>query len=168
MLMFRGQKVWYVVAGVLVLVTVLAVAFVVWRPFTKQSPSLLPASILQQITGFTPYFYTDQIPAGYAFDSSKIVFDGRVLLVPLTKPNEPGVVLSEQAFPSKLTDQDLQQNGEPVRFTAGTASINTIEGRLVGTLIPNDRKTLVLISSQSDQIKDDLTTLLQQLQPLPH
>jgi hypothetical protein len=80
MLMFRGQKVWYVVAGVLVLVTVLAVAFVVWRPFTKQSPSLLPASILQQITGFTPYFYTDQIPAGYAFDSSKIVFDGRVLL----------------------------------------------------------------------------------------
>lgn len=127
--------------------------------------SLLPERIATQATTFDPYFYRNKIPAGYTFDDSRISFDQGVLIVPLAKPGSPAITLTEQAAPANVTAENLQQNGARVSGTAAPATINDIEGRLLGTMIVSTQqgRTLVLLNAPGNADKADLTALLQGL-----
>jgi hypothetical protein len=150
---------------VIAAVICVAVAVVGFMLLTKSS-FLLPASTVQQVTGFTPYFYNGSVPAGYTFDASRITYGSNILMLPLTKSGSATIIMTEQQLPDNLSDQDIQQNGESVTSTVGKASINTIEGRLVGTLIVRDRKTLIILNAPGEASKDDIRALLQGLVPV--
>lgn len=130
---------------------------------TNKTDLLLPDSVTAQIKDFDVYFYSGSIPAGYSLNKSLVKFEGGVLMARLDKQGGPSVTLTEQMLPAKLTDQEIQQNGTTIHDTAGPATINDVEGRLVGTLISPNRKTLVLLNSPGDTSKTDLTLLLQGL-----
>lgn len=155
-----------IVIGAAVVVLALGVVLAGRLAARPQATSLLPPSIIAQIKSFTPYFYTDAVPAGYSMKTTQISFERDVLIVPLNSPNGPPLVLSEQAMPGNLTPEAVQQNGSPVSTSVGKATINDIEGRLVGTLIPTDKRTLILISGAEKADKNALTSLLQQLKPV--
>ena len=158
----RGTAIKLGLAGLAVSLVGLGWAFG-WQ--TPNKSSLLPRNITQQITSFTPYFYEQQVPSGYIMDQSKVVYKDQILMVPLQKANAATIVLTEQPMPPKLPDEHIQQNGEDVSVDTGKATINDIEGRLVGTLITRDRQTLILLSSVGEAGKDDIKTLLQKLVP---
>lgn len=155
----RAKVLWLVGAGLVVVGVGLG-----WY-FLARPVALLPASITNRIYGFSLYFYEHNIPGGYNVDASQVIYSGQVLMVPLTKPNAPTIVLTEQPLPN-IPDDNIQQNGEGVTVSTGKATINNIEGRLVGTLIPSDRHTLILLNAPGEANKDDLKVLLQELRPL--
>ena len=131
----------------------------------RQPATLLPAAMVQQVHDFTPYFYTGQIPAGYTLDTSKASLDQGVLIMPLTNAGKPSVVLTEESMPSSVSQQDLQQNGSKIAGTIAPATINDIEGRLLGTMIVANKRgrTLILLNAPGNTDKADLTVLLQGL-----
>lgn len=128
-----------------------------------KSPTLLPAATTQQITGFTPYFYNNSVPAGYTFDPAALRFTNGILVATLTKQGAPSITMTQQRLPADLTDDAIQQNAETVATNVGKASINTIEGRLLGSFIVRDRNTLILFNCSGDANKDDIRALLQNL-----
>lgn len=131
-----------------------------------QNALLLPSTIMQKINGFTPYFYVTNIPAGYTVDQKTMVYENGVLMVPLAKKDSPNVVITEQAMPTRVTKEELQKNGKAVSETAQPATINDIEGHLVGTMVDAGNHTLVMINSPSESNNADITLLLQGLRPL--
>ncbi len=150
---------------VCIVVVLLTAGFLWWR--AKLPHSLLPKTITQQITGFTPYFYGSKIPAGYGMKVEDISVDNGVLMVPLTNPNASTIVLTEQAMPTNLKNEDLFQNSERIEGTAGIASVGGVEGRVVGTMVTNDRTVLILLTASDSAQKEDVSFLLKALQPIP-
>ncbi len=155
------NKLIWAVLGLLLLGTG---GFLAWQSLSSEP--LLPPEITQKITGFTPYFYERRVPGGYTVDQSRVLYDGQVLMIPLTKAGVPSIILTEQQLPQNLPDENVQQNGESVTVTTGKATINNVEGRLVGTLLARQHRTLILLSSPNDTNKDDLKMLLQKLRPI--
>lgn len=127
--------------------------------------SLLPKDISSQSQNFEVYFYAHSIPAGYSVDQKHATYNQGVIFVPLIKGKDT-ITLSEQAMPSELSPKALQQNGEVVDRVIGEATINKVEGRLVGTFISPDGKTLALLTTDddSDSSKSILELLLRDLQ----
>jgi len=156
-----GRMRWMLIMGALVALS--AAGVLTWR-LTRPASSLLPASITKQVTSFTPYFYFNSIPADYTLDITHASVRDDVMFVPLTRAGSSQVVLTEQLLPSTLHRDDVQQNGNPVDNTLGTATVNNIEGRQLGTMIVG--KTLILLSGSTDTSKEDLIKLLQGLKPL--
>jgi hypothetical protein len=137
-----------------------------WWRFIRAVP-LLPPAIVSQIHDFTPYFYFHHVSGGYTIDKAHISFESNILMVPLTGPNSSTtVVLTEQSMPPKLSAQDIQFNGTGVDGTIYPATINEIEGRLVGTMIDAKHRTLILISAPEGVGREDISLLLQGLKPL--
>jgi hypothetical protein len=139
------------------------VGVILWQVMAPKP--LLPNSILSQLHNFSPYFYFDRVPAGYTVDIAHANANGGLLFVPLTKQGSPTIVLTEQQMPTKLTNQDIQQGGKKVESVEGSATVNSIEGRQVGTLITS-RKTLILLNGPEDTSMDDLAELLRGLKAL--
>ena len=130
--------------------------------------SLLPVPVLKNITGFTPYFYAKEIPAGYSVDTAHIVSSANLLIVTLTGPSGPAIVLTEQPADASLTAEKLQGQGERVDVgsVADFATVNNVEGRLVGVLITRKPKTLVILNTSSQDAKDTVVGLLRALKPI--
>ncbi len=139
----------------------------VWRLHIHPQ-SLLPAEVAGRVSGFPLYFYSRRIPGGYGLDAGRVSSNEGVLIMPLTKLGGPAITLTEQAMPAKLSDDELQQNGDKVSGTAGPATINDIEGRLVGTMLATQagQRVLILINAPGSADKADLTALLQGLRPV--
>ena len=160
----RGSKKRLLLCVTLFVVVLTTGSLLFWR--IQQPQSLLPEAITAQIQDFTPYFYIKQIPAGYSLDNTRVSFNHGVLIIPLTKPGNATITLNEQKLPTGLSDPDIQQNGEVVEGTISPATINDIEGRLLGTMLASVDHTMVLLNASGDTTKDDLTALLRGLQPI--
>src|SRR6476469_8965359 len=159
---YRRAGVWVLAAaGGLALVA--AGWLLAWQ-FTK-SPTVLPPTITHQVTGFTPQFYSDTVHSGYEYSPGGVVYARGILTVTLTKKDAPAITMTQQHVPADLSDDAIQQNAEAVATSIGKAAINTIEGRLLGSLIVRDRGTLILFNTSGDANKDDIRALLQNLRP---
>lgn len=134
----------------------------------NQNRSLLPARVVQQARDFTPYFYLNSIPAGYALDTTHISTDAGILIVPLTSQGRPTIVLTEQRLPDNAAHLGIQDNGQKVTGTNAPATINDVEGRLVGTMVVDSQKTLIFLNAPGNADKGDITALLRGLQPIQH
>jgi hypothetical protein len=155
----------YILPASILLALLIAGGLFSW--FGRGQPNgLLPAGLTKHITSFTPYFFKSNIPAGYAVDTGHTQYSEGTLFITLTKAGQPSLVLTEQPMPSNLTDQDIQQNSSSIKNTSDPATINDIEGRLVGTMVARARNTLILLNAPGNASKDDLTVLLQGLEPL--
>lgn len=151
---------------VALLVVCLAVGgFLLWR--SNQPRSLLPTTVAKQITDFTPYFFFDEVPGGYSLNEKLISFDQEIVIMPLTTPDLPPIVLTEQALPETLS-QDLLQEKDSiiVKNTAAPAIINKVEGRMVGIITSKKHKLLLLINAPSTMHQEDMTEMLQGLKPI--
>lgn len=130
-----------------------------------QSVSLLPAAVTKQITSFTPYFYKGSIPGGYTLSATPSFSHG-VLFVSLARPGSPPLSITEQAKPANQTEDDLFASGERIEGTAGRASINSVEDRIIGVMVSLDGKTLVMVSSAGEIGKEEVAQLLRGLTAL--
>jgi hypothetical protein len=149
-----------------VVVLVLGISLASYLAIRPRTAPLLPVNIIAQVSGFTPYFYSGTIPAGFTAKTADISYEQGILLIPLVHPSGTNLVITEQSLPADVTPESIQQNGTPVKTHIGNATINDIEGRLVGTLIPSDKRTLILITATDKSNKPALTSLLQQLTPI--
>lgn len=139
-------------------------AWLILRP-TLVKP-LLPKSITSQITGFTPYFYNEAVPAKYSFNPKAVQYNSGVLIIQLTKPGSPDVTLTQQALPAKLSPTTLLEKGTKLTTLAGSATVNSVEGRLLATIVSSSKpQTLILINTAETTSKTDVTALAQSLQP---
>ncbi|HSW66648.1 MAG TPA: hypothetical protein VLI54_05925 [Bacillota bacterium] len=134
--------------------------------YTLQPKSLFPGALARQSNHFVPYFYFDKVPAGYTLDVSKSSANDTALLMTLTKAGEPPLVLSEQQLPDRLSREEIFQNGEKVDVANGRATINSVEGRLVGAYTPSEHDLLILLNAPGQASKDDMKLLLQALKPV--
>jgi hypothetical protein len=137
-----------------------------WTWHAMQPKSLMPKDISSQITTFTPYFYFDEVPAGYELSKSRVEKEFGVALFSLTKLGRPAVTLSEQPLSSGLDPNQLLKGGESVRGAAQPATINSVEGRYVGIMVDTKSKTMILLNTTNDAEKEDLKDLLKGLKPV--
>lgn len=136
-----------------------------WKP--NQSHSLLPATVAKQITNFTPYFFFDKIPDSYSLDEKNISFDDGVVIMSLTKPHNPTLVLTEQTLPTNLPPNLLQEkDSEKVKNTAAPAIINKVEGRFVGIMTSQEHELLLIINAPGNMRTEDISSFLQALKPV--
>jgi hypothetical protein len=157
------RKPWVIVS--LLVIGLITGGFAFWK--ANQSSSLLPANIAKNITDFTPYFFFEQIPNGYSLNTSAISFDGDIAIMPLTNPDKPTVVLTEQPLPDNLSSDLLRQDdSQQVKDTASPAIINKIEGRVVGIMTSKSNKLLLLINAPADMPTEDMAKFLQNLKPI--
>jgi hypothetical protein len=148
--------------GIGVCALLLAIIGLLTWQLLKPAP-LLPKSLTSQVTTFTPYFYTGKIPAGYTLDTAHASYSQGVLMLPLTKNGSPTVILAEQ-YGTQI--KNLHEGGDKVENTNDPASINSVEGRMVGVMDASAHHTLIIFNAPSGVDKDDLTALLQALKPL--
>jgi len=138
-----------------------------WWNQGKPAASLLPAAVSKKVDAFTPYFYRGRIPADYHADTDHATYTAGVLMMSLTKVGAPSLTLSEQAMAKTIVEDDLFINGEKVDVNGSAkASVNSVEGRLLGVFLSGDRKTLAFLTTTSDMNKNDLKALLQELVPV--
>jgi len=156
----------WLMAGGIVLLGVLLSAGVVLKRVSTHTATLLPAAVSQKAQGFTAYFYAKAIPEGYRLDTAHISTDAGVIIMPLTKPEYPTIVLTEQALPDNADQLGLQDNGQKVAGTLAPATINDVEGRLVGVMIVRETKTLILLNAPGNGNRADMAALLQGLRPV--
>jgi hypothetical protein len=138
----------------------IAVASLVFWGKHQKTTSLLPKRIADQAQ-FTPYFYFDTIPAGYAIGTTQT--DEGVIMVSLVKKDSPTIVLTEQSLPEKLDVSSLQRNEDKIKGTKAPATISKVGERLVGTMIDKNNGVLVLLSETGGTNKNDLSTMLKSL-----
>ncbi len=158
-------KVRWLIAAALALPALVGFVVLFWR---LETPPLLPQPTLKNVTGFTPFFYTKEIPAGYSVNTNHIVSSPSLLIVTLTSPGGPDIVLTEQPADASLTAEKLQGEGERVDVgnVADFATVNNVEGRMVGVLITRKPKTLVILNTSSQDSKDIVISLLRALKPV--
>jgi|GEM_PF-2411208 len=149
---------------VIVAALLIGAGFWVWQ--AMQPKSLMPKDISSQITTFTPYFYFDEVPAGYKLSKSRMEKEFGVALFSLTKLGRPAITMSEQPLSSGLDPNQLLKGGESVRGAAQPATINSVEGRYVGIMVDTSNKTMILLNTTNDAEKEDLKDLLRGLKPV--
>jgi len=155
------------IVGVAAATIIIASIASVWSMANNAKPtSLLPVSISSQIHGFTPYFFYKTIPNGYSYDASSTIYDQGVLIAALKGRDGSAVTLTEQAMSSSLTDEKLFGDIEAVGGTDGKATVNDVDGRIVGTMVSSDHKTLVLLTAGQATNKNDVISLLRGLSPV--
>jgi len=162
---YKKSKKKLLFGSIAIAVVLLAVgAFLIWR--TMQPKSLMPKDIKSQITAFQPYFYYDEVPAGYKLADTQLDKEFGVVLFSLTKLGRPAVSISEQPLSSSLDPNQLLKGGESVRGAELPATINSVEGRYVGIMVDTERKTMILLNTTSEAEKQDLQDLLKGLKPV--
>ncbi len=153
------------IVGCLILATGSIVAFVLWH---QQKPqSLLPPTIADQIVDFTPYFFLGQIPDGYSLNTKNVSFDQNIMIIPIKASGGQTLVVTEQHLPDNLpTDLQQEKDSEKVQNTAAPAFINKVEGRLVGIMISQKDKVLLIVNAPDSVHADIVAKLLQALKPV--
>jgi hypothetical protein len=132
--------------------------FFIWK--ASQQDSLLPKDLT---SANVPYFYFDQVPAGYHIKETRTDDEFGVTAIGLAKAGRPEIILTEQKVSNSPGMEALAKNGEEVNDTPYPAVINSVEGRLVG--IMSDSKSLVIFNAPTGTDKQDLKRLLQGLEP---
>ncbi|HZM63519.1 MAG TPA: hypothetical protein VFB59_00110 [Candidatus Saccharimonadales bacterium] len=149
---------------IFIVLSSIAVGFLFWK--NNPSRSLLPSTVANQIADFTPYFFFDEIPGGYTLDEKSVSFDQNIVIMTLTKPGAPSIVLTEQALPEDLPQDLLAGEGtQKIENTVAPALINNVEGRLVGIMTSEQHNILLLINASGSTKSEDVTTMLQALRP---
>lgn len=132
---------------------------------SKSAASLLPQPIVQQIHGFTPYFYRSKVPSGYIFNGDQVIYDKGVLIITLVG-SKSTITMSQQAMTEQLAHQKLFDGNNFLTDTQGKAEVKIIDQRLVGTMVSTDKKTLILLHSSAATDRNDMVQLLRGLQPV--
>lgn len=154
------------IAGV-ILLFILIIAGASFAGYVTQQPRpLLSTDITSRVSDFTPYFYNDEIPAGYAIDEARITANSDLLIIPLAKDSDTTIVVTEQPMPPNLTEEQLLQNGNKVEGASNPAVFSKVEGRVVGTMVAQNHKTLILLNAPDNVSEDDVIALLKNLRPL--
>lgn len=160
----KSKKKLVIGSVILAIAIIVGGGFWVWQ--ATRPKFLMPKDISSQVTSFTPYFYFDEVPAGYKLADSRLDKEFGVALFSLTKLGRPAITVSEQPLSGSVDPNKLLKGGESVRGTTGPATINQVEGRLVGIMINTDNKTMILLNTTSDAEKQDLKDLLKGLKPI--
>ena len=160
----KSKKKYLFGLSILLAAVVIGGGFWAWR--TMQPKPLMPKDISSQITTFRPYFYFDEVPADYKLADSRFDKEFGVALFSLTKLGRPAITIAEQPLSSELDPNQLLKGGESVRDTAGPATINSVEGRLVGIMVDTENKTMILLNTTTDAEKQDIKDLLKGLKPI--
>lgn len=152
----------HVAIGLVVTAALVVIGVAAWSAIAAQKSSL-PAAILKQVQ-FAPYFYTADIPMGYASKPSDIIYSKGVLSTRLTKPGSPDVTISQQTMPKELRPEDVLTGNRKLNIPFGVGTLNQVEGRWLGSIVTNDpQPVLILISSQSSENEPVVTTLAEAL-----
>lgn len=119
-----------------------------------------------KIKAFTPlYFAHETPPDGYQLDRQHSRYDGELLQITLTNPGGAAVVITEQSRPAKLKADQLLSNTSAVKGAAGPAGVTAVEGRVVGTMLPNGVQTLVLVNAPGSVNASNIGDILKSLRP---
>jgi hypothetical protein len=146
--------------------TVVATVLLVAMLAVHHSNSIVRvSSIVGPVSGFTPYFFPDQIPDQYTVNKDHSLFSGQLLQITLEKVSGSVLTLTEQTLPSGLSARTLLSGGSQIKGAVGPATINAVDGRLVGTLLPSDHATLVLITGPQSASLNDISDLIRALRP---
>lgn len=146
-------------------VTLLMAGLYFWQ-VGQMSRQLLPEAITAPIKTFTPYFYLDSIPHGYAVDKGNINLTANLLSVPLTKSGAPTIAVTEQPLAPQLSIDDIKKNATEVKGGPAVAYVNAVEGRLVGVMPVQSTKTMVLLNAPDSVSKDDFYDFIKSLHSL--
>lgn len=147
----------------LTLIAITVFGFIALVRTTSNSASLLPQSVLQEVS-FTPYFYQSTIPQGYFFSESDVTYSKGVLSIRLAKTGSPDITISQQAMPQHLKSEDVLFGNQKLQVSFGVGTINQVEGRLLGSIVTNDpQPVLILINSQSAENQPIVTALAEAL-----
>lgn len=160
----KHRRRWPFIAAGIAVVLLVAGGILFWQ--LRPSQALLPEKFATRTDSFQHYFYFGKMPAGYHIDEENAGYAESILIIPLKKPDQPTVVMTQQRLSEDLDTEELMKNGDKVTDAVKPAVINSVEGRLVGILIDKDGKTLVLLNSPGNTDKETLKALLQGLRPV--
>lgn len=141
---------------------IIAGAFLLLQPKEASFPkeSLKEASKFMKV-----YYYTSSPPHDFILDTDSISVAGGLLTFQLENKKQQKVVFSEQALPDELRNSKVE-SGEKVDGGAGSATVTFKEGRAIGTLLTQDKQTMVIANSQDGVGTDVMKDLIRYLKPL--
>jgi hypothetical protein len=117
-----------------------------------------------KIEAFTPvYFAHETPPDGYGVDFEHSRYDGKLLQISLTKDADQTVVITEQARPDGVSADQLLSHVSAVKGALGPAGVTSVEGRVVGTMLPTGAETLVLVNAPGSVSTSDVSDVLKSL-----
>ncbi len=126
---------------------------------TKVSVGGLPASVIRQISGFTPYVYISQGPIdSFQLTQNSAHYQDGVLIFQLANNAGKTLAVTEQRLPSNYGYQDLVADKE-FDTPSGKAFITDAVTRTTGALFTSD-KTWILINAPSPIGANAMTTVL--------
>lgn len=130
----------------------------------SSTPQPLPSKVLKQVFGFTPYYFTKDIPpARLKLKADTPKFFGNALSFTLVSPKNQTVTITQKTLP---TDYSKAAKGDDksLNTVAGTATVSAVQGgRIEATLITKDN-TLITVESKeilnSGTIQEILESLI--------
>ncbi|HSX08274.1 MAG TPA: hypothetical protein VLG11_05255 [Candidatus Saccharimonadales bacterium] len=160
----RRLRHWWIGAGLAILLA--GGILLVWRPWQPQTVAL-PKDVTNQITDFTPYFFSGAtIPQRFTVHPKDVSFSSDVLFVGLHDPAGVSVVISEQMLPPEFSN-DKPQGDQTVTGTQGAGSISSRDNRVIGTLFTSKSPRALITVSASDTVPaTTIKSLMLALRPI--
>lgn len=147
------------------IITFLVVGFIVLSS-SRSSESSLPNPTVDQASKFmTVYYYTGPPPYDFELEQSSVSLSGAFLTFKIKNDRRQSIVFTQQPLPSDLHNSTVQ-SGEKVEGAPGSATVTFKEGRVIGTLLSNDKKTMVVANSSDGIESSTMMDLMRNLKPL--
>lgn len=141
--------------------------YVVTLPTASHSSEPHTQETLAQIKDFSPYFFSNSDTAlGFRLASNGITYSDSVLFIGLVNAANLNVAITEQPLPATLANSNDVIGDEPVTGVNGVAAIAHIGGRITGSMISQDHRTLITLTCPIAVGSNTLMDLMRALSPI--
>jgi hypothetical protein len=116
----------------------------------------------QQINAFTPYYFKNGLPNGFAVIQEGSQYANGVFIFQIKNKDGQKMVITQQA-----TTQDtggVPQGSEKVDGVSGNGAISFSNGQVIGVLV-TDKNTLVLLTAPSGVGSEAIKDIMHSLAP---
>lgn len=144
-----------------------AILFVTGFLFLQRSASSsLPDETIKSASRFMKvYYYSSEPPHNFKLDENSISLSGAILMFQLENDKKQRVSVTEQALPDELQNSKVE-SGERVEGAPGSATVTFKEGRTIGTLLTQDKQTMIMANSSDGIDTSAMKDLIRSLKPL--
>lgn len=129
--------------------------------------STFPQEISTKASKFmTIYYYNNSTPPDdFTLIPESVTFSGGLLTFQLENRKSQKVTFTEQSLPKELASSKVE-SGDKVEGAPGSATVTFKEGRAIGTLLSNDKQTMVVANSTDSIGTSTMKDLIRHLTPL--
>lgn len=132
----------------------------------SKDSNALPAKTVTQASKFMKvYYYKGPPPHNFSLIKDGATVTGGLLTFQLKNDKGQKVTFTQQSLPKELQYSKVE-SGEKIEGAPGSATATFKEGRTIGTLLTQDKQTMVMANSSDGIDTSAMKDLIRSLKPL--